>query len=319
MNFRHYEAFYWIGRLGSFHAAARHLKTSQPAISTRIRDLEQSLGVSLFDRAERGVRLSAKGNELLRYAAELMALAADVQQRVGTREALSGRVRFGATNIHAWTWLPSLIARVSRNYPGITVEMAIDTSETLQLLMERGQLDIAVLAGPIETPKLTTEQVGRVANVWVASPRLNLPIEPMSARDLAARPIISDRPGTHLHAATMEWFRSEGAEPRQHHSCSLLPTRIHLAVEGLGIALAARSAINRELADGVLELVATVRPAPYLDYFLAYSDISLSPCDRIVVEAARALLAQKPDLDAYYAAAEDRRSRPIDNENDITP
>src|SRR5258705_4571681 len=80
MNFRQYEALYWIGRLGSFHAAARHLKTSQPAISARIRDLEQSLGVILFERTDRGVQLTLKGRDLLQYAAQLVSLASEIQQ-----------------------------------------------------------------------------------------------------------------------------------------------------------------------------------------------------------------------------------------------
>jgi DNA-binding transcriptional LysR family regulator len=245
----------------------------------------------------------------LPFAAQLMSLAADVRNHIGSPDAMSGRVRFGATNIHALTWLPSLIERVSRSHPGILVEVAVDTSETMQLLLEKGQLDMAVIAGPVESAKLACELVGRVANAFVASPRLNLPLEPASARSLAGWAIISDRPGTHLHAATMGWFREEGAEPRQLHSCSHLPTRIHLAVEGFGIALAARSAVGRELAQGSLELVATSRPAPHLDYYLAYSANGLSPCDRAVAEIARALLAQKPDLESYYAAAEDRRRR----------
>jgi DNA-binding transcriptional LysR family regulator len=195
----------------------------------RIRDLEKSLGVSLFDRSERGVRLTAKCNELLQYATQFMALAADIRQRVDAQGALSGRVRFGATNIHALTWLPSLIERVSRSHRGILVEVAVDTSETMQLLLERGSLDMAVIAGPIESAKLKTETVGRVANAFVASPKLTLPVEPMAARDHARWAIISDRPGTHLHNATKEWFREEDAEPRQLHSCSHLPTRIHFS------------------------------------------------------------------------------------------
>jgi DNA-binding transcriptional LysR family regulator len=63
MNFRQLEALYWIVRLGSFHAAARHLKTSQPAISARIREMEQQLGVTLFDRSGRKVRPTPKGHE----------------------------------------------------------------------------------------------------------------------------------------------------------------------------------------------------------------------------------------------------------------
>lgn len=66
MNFRHYEALYWIGRLGSFHAAARHLHTSQAAISVRIRDLERQLGVVLFERVHDGVEIT--GSRQIFYA-----------------------------------------------------------------------------------------------------------------------------------------------------------------------------------------------------------------------------------------------------------
>jgi molybdenum-dependent DNA-binding transcriptional regulator ModE len=118
MNFRQFEALYWIARLGSFHAAARHLHTSQPAISARIREMEQQLGVTLCDRSERKVRPTPKGHEMLRYAAQVMVIAAEIQQRVGTREALTGRVRLGVPSISALTWLPHLLRRVARTVLG---------------------------------------------------------------------------------------------------------------------------------------------------------------------------------------------------------
>lgn len=303
MNFRQYEALYWIGRLGSFHAAARQLKTSQPAISARIRELEGALGIKLFERIDRKALLTTKGRELLPYAAQIMGLVADIRQHVGAREALTGRVRFGATNIHALTWVPGLIARLAASHPGILVEIAIDTSETLEDLLERGTLDVAIVAAPVRGRSLTVEPVGRVANIWVASPKLGFPAEPQTARKLARWPIISDRPGTHLHAATMEWFRAEGAEPQCHHSCSLLPTRIHLALEGIGVALAARSAVQKELDAGLLHIAPTTRPAPELSYVMTYADIGLSPCGQAVVEAVRASIAAQPTLDTYYAAS----------------
>ena len=54
MNLKHYEAFYWIHRLGSFHAAARQLGLSQAAISAPLKDQDDDLGVPLFDRMGRG-------------------------------------------------------------------------------------------------------------------------------------------------------------------------------------------------------------------------------------------------------------------------
>lgn len=302
MNLKHYEAFYWIGRLGSFHAAARQLGVSQAAISARIKEAEDTLGLPLFERIGRGAMLTPKGQELLAYAAQFVALSAEVQQRIGTRDALSGRVRFGATSIHALTWLPNLVERISRSYPGLTVEVAVDSSETLRAALDRGQLDIAVVAGPLDTSKLSAIAVGEVSNIWVASPRLNLPTRAISARELAAWPIISDRPGTLLHALMLDWFRQDGAEPQRNHSASHLPTRIHLARAGLGVALASQFAAEAELATGNLVRVETTQTPPSLSYFLACATSAPSPPIQAVVDVAKNLLSQKGDLNGYYAA-----------------
>ena len=281
MNFRQFEALYWIARLGSFHAAARHLRTSQPAISARIREMERQLGVTLFDRSGRKVRPTPKGHEMLRYAAQVMAIAAEIQQRVGTREALTRRVRLGVPGIAALTWLPHLLERVARTYPGLVVEFTGDSSEILVEQMQRGLLDVAVLAAPVASPKVTAESLGRVALAWLCSPLLDLPLGMLGGgADIALWPVITDRAGTHLHGAAMDWFRAEGVEPARHHGCFSLPTRIELAVRGMGIALAAPSAASRELAHGVLRLIETVRPPPSLEYVIAYTARSgWSPAD----------------------------------------
>ena len=74
----------------------------------------------------------------------------------------------------------------------------------------------------------------------------------------------------------MDWFRAEGVEPARHHGCSSLPTRIQLAVRGVGIALASPSAASRELAHGTLRLVETTRPPPSLEYVIAYTSVGLN-------------------------------------------
>jgi DNA-binding transcriptional LysR family regulator len=302
MNFRQFEALYWIARLGSFHATARHLKTSQPAISARIREMEQQLGVTLFDRSERKVRPTAKGHELLRYAAQVMAMAAEIRQRVGTREALTGHVRLGVPSISALTWLPRLLEQVARTYPGLIVEFTVESSEILHEQMLLGLFDVAVLAGPVVSPKVTTEPLGHVALAWLSSPRLDLPPRILSAAEIALWPVITDRAGSHLHGAAMDWFRAEGVEPTRHHGCSSLPTRIQLAAQGVGIALASPSAASRELSQGTLRLVETTRAPPSLEYVLAYSAVGPEASGRLVAEIAKSLIAQKPDLQAYYSA-----------------
>ncbi len=107
MNFRQFEALYWIARLGSFHAAARHLETSQPAVSARIRELEHELGVALFDRSARKARLTAERPRTHRAMPPRSWRSPRKSASASARkEALAGHVRLGVPGIAAMTWLP---------------------------------------------------------------------------------------------------------------------------------------------------------------------------------------------------------------------
>ena len=76
MNIRQLETFYWIAQLGTFSAAAERLHTSQANVSARIRELEEELGLALFDRIGRQVQLTVKARELLGYAERVVNEAA---------------------------------------------------------------------------------------------------------------------------------------------------------------------------------------------------------------------------------------------------
>ena len=75
-NLKQLETFYWAAKLGSFTAAAERLNYTQSTVSMRIHDLEQNLGVSLFDRSQRTARITSKGRDLLKHAEELLNLSA---------------------------------------------------------------------------------------------------------------------------------------------------------------------------------------------------------------------------------------------------
>jgi DNA-binding transcriptional LysR family regulator len=304
MNLNQFEALYWIGRLGSFHAAARHLKTSQPAISGRIRDLELELGITLFDRSQRRVRPTPKGYEMLRYAAELVSISTQIRRAAGEREVVTGRVRLGVTGVAALTWARTLIERLKVAEPSIVVELTVEASELLAEQLENGALELAVLAGPLDSMKLTAERIGHVPMSWIASPQLGLPDRLVTSAEIAAHPVITGMPGSYLHTASMEWFRADGVEPLHQHACSSLNLRIQLAAQGLGIALAALSAARRELADGSLRALRVNRPTPTIEYFMASRAFGTDPAVRVVAETAQMLIAQKPDLESYYSATE---------------
>ena len=307
LNLKQLEAFYWIARLGSFHAAARQLRVAQPSVSARVRELESRLGVALFDRSSRTVHLTPKGRELVAYAGQILALAGEVEQRIGSRDALIGRVRFGVTSIPAVTWMPRLMHRLTKAYPGIEAEFTVASSENMRRQLMEGELDLAFLAGPLAEPGLATSSLGRVAMGWLASPSIGLPNRPLGPRELVDLPIITDTRTGSLHALTLDWFRREGVEPRRHHACSSLPTRLQLAAAGLGLAIAPPSVAARELAGGTLRLVATDPPVPALEYFIAIAGGAPTPPVAAVLALAQEAIAEEPSFHIVPAPMPDER------------
>jgi DNA-binding transcriptional LysR family regulator len=297
VKLKQFEAFYWIARLGSFHAAARHLRVAQPSVSARVRELERHLGVPLFDRSARNARLTPKGRELLTYAGQMLALAGEVEQQIGSRTALVGRVRFGLTSIPAVTWMPRLLHRMAKAYPGIDAEFVVDSSENMRAQLLRGELDLAFLAGPLSEPSLITESLGAVAMGWLASPSLGLENRPLQPRELVDVSIITDVRGSFLHGLALEWFRRGGVEPRRQHACSSLPTRLQLARAGLGIAMATPNVAAREIAEGALRLVVADPPLPELDYVIAIAGGARTPTVGVLLDLAREAIAEEPSFD----------------------
>ena len=150
----------------------------------------------------------------------MLRLTGEVEQRVGSRAALVGRVRFGVTSIPAVTWIPRMMRRLVRAFPGIEPAFVVDTSESIRRQLLEGDLGLAFLAWPLVEPSLVTEEFKRAAMAWLASPELPLPGPMIAPRDLVEVSVITDAPGSFLHG--LAGLRGAGVAPRRHHACASL-------------------------------------------------------------------------------------------------
>ncbi len=149
---RYFEA---LAREGHFGRAAAACAISQPALSVQIRELEDSLGATLFERGARQVRLTAFGEQvadriggILRAVDELGDLARAAQDR------LAGRLRLGVIPTIAPYLLPRVLAGLGRSHPGLDLYVRETlTSRLVQELLD-GRLDTALLALPVSEPAL---------------------------------------------------------------------------------------------------------------------------------------------------------------------
>lgn len=166
----HLETLFWIERLGTFAAAAERLNTTQPAVSARMRELEQRVGTSLFRRDGRLMSLTPAARKLVRECEPLLRqMEAALLGSGGFGEA-RGVVRIGAGEIAAASILPPFLASLKQDMPLVGLEVEIDLTARLIQQLLTGHTDLAFAAGPMAHPALNSHPIGSVRLLWLARP-----------------------------------------------------------------------------------------------------------------------------------------------------
>lgn len=180
-------AFLVTAEEGSLSAAARALGMTQPTLGRQVDALEDELGVVLFERAGRGLVLTPSGLELLDQVRRMGEAATGVSLTAsGQTQSVEGSIRITASEIEALTWLPSIVAKLRREAPGITVEL-IGSNTAADL--RRREADIAIRSFRPTEPELIAKKIRENAARLYASEdfldRLGRPttIEQVNAAD----------------------------------------------------------------------------------------------------------------------------------------
>jgi len=270
ISLRQIESFYWVARLQSFSAAAMQLNTTQPAISNRIRELEAHLGVQLFARAGRSISLTPEGRDFVDLAERFVELGDELTRRGRSGDGISGVLRIGAADTIALTWLPRLVAELSRQYPRLNVELLVDLSIHIQSKLADGDLDIGFLVGSAPNADFVEVPLGHVANSWMCAPELGLAGREVTPEELATHPIVTHSRGSHLHRTIKEWFAAAGIVRLRLHGCSSLASMIEMTAAGLGVAVLPPKMIHRLYGPGRLAAITTRSALPPTQFCCIY-------------------------------------------------
>lgn len=244
----HLETLLWIDRLGTFSAAAERLNTTQPAVSARMRELEQRLGTRLFRRDGRTMSLTAAGRKLVRDCDPLLR---DMQVALlgsgGFAEA-SGVVRIGAGEIAAASCLPAFVADLKADMPNVGLEIEIDLTANLIQQLLTGRTDIAFAAGPIAHPALKTQPIGEVALMWLASPA----VAAAFAAGEAQLPVWSLASHSPIHGRMRDAIEASRIAQESLNLCNNARTMIDIAKAGGGVGIFPEPMARAEVAAGAL-------------------------------------------------------------------
>jgi DNA-binding transcriptional LysR family regulator len=146
MDLRRLRTFVAVAELGSVSKAALRVHITQPALSRQIRDLQQELGLRLFDRIGRGLTLTAEGEQLLGDFRGLLAHASSVGERAQLlRRGDAGVLRVSAASGQIEGILPTFLHRYAQRYPNVQVKLTESVGPDALVRLERGEVHLGML------------------------------------------------------------------------------------------------------------------------------------------------------------------------------
>jgi DNA-binding transcriptional LysR family regulator len=143
MDLRHTRTFVTVAELGTVSKAAQRLRIAQPALSRQIGALEQELGLKLFDRVGRRLRLTGEGEQLLADCRGLLNYAAGVEDRArDLRRGDVGVLKVAATPLHIEGVFSQFLHRYAERYPNVQVKVTEGSGLEILAMLERGEIHL---------------------------------------------------------------------------------------------------------------------------------------------------------------------------------
>jgi DNA-binding transcriptional LysR family regulator len=228
-----------VVREGSVTRAAERLHRVQSNVTTRIRQLEEDLAVSLFIREGKRLHLAPAGQVLLGYAERLLALAEEARGAVQDARP-RGTLRLGAMESTAAVRLPRPLSEYHRRHPGVVLELRTGNPEVLARAILSGDLDAALVAEPIADAPFEKTFAFDEELVIVAA--ANHPT--IGKKGSLPRTVIVFEHGCPHRKRLEDWYASRGEMPERTIELASYHAMLGCVVAGMGIALIPKSVLT---------------------------------------------------------------------------
>src|SRR5512144_1010158 len=247
-----------------FGRAAERCHVSQPSLSASVKNLEEELGVTLFERGKRGVFLTEAGEQIVAQARRALEEAERVKSvaRQG-RDPLQGVLRLGIIHTIAPYLLPQMVAALRRSAPGMPLDVEENTTANLDRMLKAGELDAVILALPYGGPGIDTvplyEERFRVA-VPAGHPlarKKAVTVEELDAGELLLLPV-----GHCFRDQVLDACREFSRPPEPGRQGNSLETLRSMVASGLGVTVLPATALTPQHANPLVKAVDFSDPRP---------------------------------------------------------
>lgn len=290
IELRHLHYFVVLAETLHYGRAAEQLHISQPPLSRQIALMESSLGVALFERTRRSVRLTRAGERLYRDARDILQAVEQAKRNaVSASKGEDGTISVGFMMSSAYNVLPALTRTYAAAYPQVDMKLTEWLPNLLVESVRAGRTDVGVMYRPEDCSGLETRTVYREALVAVLPHTHRLVnAEAVAAADLAGESFVTF---PHEIAPVVRdmidnYCRRAGFTPRVRLETNLQQTIINLVAEGLGVAMVPISMRTVHPEHAVFR---PLRNAPVVEVALLWSQHNHNPCVQTFAKNADAV------------------------------
>ncbi|MBG7622459.1 LysR family transcriptional regulator [Herbaspirillum sp. AP02] len=246
MELAELEIFRTVVAEGGVTRAAERLNRVQSNVTTRIKQLEESMGVPLFVRDRRRLVLTAAGEALLDYAERILDLVQEARHAVAPQSP-RGRLRIGSMESTAASRLPTPLAEFHQRWPEVRLELSTAPTDVLVAQVRACKLDAALVAGPLDDPAFDATPLFK-EELMLVTPRSHRRVR--SPEDVTLDTLIVFEQGCAYRRHAQTWFATHGRGGVPVRTLELASYHAILAcvAAGAGVAVVPRSVIAMQMA-----------------------------------------------------------------------
>ncbi|MBW8298368.1 MAG: LysR family transcriptional regulator [Hydrogenophaga sp.] len=272
LSLRQIRYFIATAEAGQVSQAAVNLSISQSAVTTAIKDLEETVGAGLFERTPHGMELTAAGRRFLSQAYEILQKVDEATKLNLVTDAVTGTLSIATTYTVIGYFLPFHIERMKRQFPGIDIQLFELNRESVEEGLLANRYDIAVmLTSNILNPELTTEKLlSSQRRLWVPARHRLLAEENVGLKEVAEENYIMLTVDEASHSSLKYWSQTPYL-PRITLRTSSVEAVRSLVANSQGVAILS-DMVHRpwSLEGRRIETISLVDPIPSMDVGLAW-------------------------------------------------
>jgi LysR family hydrogen peroxide-inducible transcriptional activator len=256
----------------SFRRAAERCHVSQPSLSAQLTQVEEALGISLFERSSKRVLITAIGRDFVGRAQGLLRDADDLEQTARrASDPLSGTIRLGILWTISPYLLPSVTPQLRKDLPRLRLAWIEGTTEALVSKLDAGEIEGAIVALEAELGKVEKEIIATDPFLLVARPEhpLAAKVSPVSAGELRGEELLLLNEGHCLREQVLDVCKSSRAYEGEFRATSLA-TLVQMVVGGGGVTLIPAIAVEAEAKRAGLHVRPLASPAAHRTIVLVW-------------------------------------------------